>query len=189
MPRCCGRDCDRASLPASNIMSKVHRTVVADNLARVDWAAHSRDGVRSRPLAHRVPDRDSGHYRASGSMIFGTPMRPTCWLLAFTRRSRASDWAIPASASPSTFTVMSYRGCKRMRPRALTKLFKSPKRSARKTLGSKAVANADFGIDRSKNHLMFSMAWRGGRVVECTALEMRHRCKPIGGSNPSLSAN
>jgi hypothetical protein len=33
------------------------------------------------------------------------------------------------------------------------------------------------------------MAWRGGRVVECTALEMRHRCKPIGGSNPSLSAN
>jgi hypothetical protein len=25
-------------------------------------------------------------------------------------------------------------------------------------------------------------------VVECTALEMRHRCKPIGGSNPSLSA-
>src|SRR6185437_5096392 len=31
--------------------------------------------------------------------------------------------------------------------------------------------------------------WRGGRVVECTALEMRHRCKPIGGSNPSLSAN
>ena len=25
---------------------------------------------------------------------------------------------------------------------------------------------------------------RGGRVVECTALEMRHRCKPIGGSNP-----
>lgn len=26
-------------------------------------------------------------------------------------------------------------------------------------------------------------------MVECTALEMRHRCKPIGGSNPSLSAN
>jgi hypothetical protein len=25
-------------------------------------------------------------------------------------------------------------------------------------------------------------------VVECTALEMRHRCKPIGGSNPPLSA-
>jgi hypothetical protein len=24
------------------------------------------------------------------------------------------------------------------------------------------------------------------RVVECAALEMRHRCKPIGGSNPSL---
>src|SRR5712671_3532120 len=31
-------------------------------------------------------------------------------------------------------------------------------------------------------------AWRGGRVVDRTALEMRHRCKPIGGSNPSLSA-
>src|SRR5665213_1155875 len=27
------------------------------------------------------------------------------------------------------------------------------------------------------------------RVVECNALEMRHRCKPIGGSNPSLSAS
>jgi hypothetical protein len=25
-------------------------------------------------------------------------------------------------------------------------------------------------------------------VVDCTALEMRHRCKPIGGSNPPLSA-
>ncbi len=29
---------------------------------------------------------------------------------------------------------------------------------------------------------------RGGRVVECTALEMRHACEGIGGSNPSLSA-
>ena len=28
---------------------------------------------------------------------------------------------------------------------------------------------------------------RGGRVVECTALEMRHARKGIGGSNPSLS--
>jgi hypothetical protein len=26
------------------------------------------------------------------------------------------------------------------------------------------------------------------QVVECTALEIRRRCKPIGGSNPSLSA-
>jgi hypothetical protein len=25
-------------------------------------------------------------------------------------------------------------------------------------------------------------------VVDCTALEMRHGCKPIGGSNPPLSA-
>jgi hypothetical protein len=32
------------------------------------------------------------------------------------------------------------------------------------------------------------MAWRGGRVVECTALEMRHTGNRIGGSNPSLSA-
>lgn len=30
---------------------------------------------------------------------------------------------------------------------------------------------------------------RGGRVVECTALEMRHGGNSIGGSNPSLSAN
>ena len=30
--------------------------------------------------------------------------------------------------------------------------------------------------------------WRGGRVVECTALEMRHTGNRIGGSNPPLSA-
>ena len=30
---------------------------------------------------------------------------------------------------------------------------------------------------------------RGGRAVECTALEMRHACKGIGGSNPPLSAS
>src|SRR5690606_4832489 len=29
---------------------------------------------------------------------------------------------------------------------------------------------------------------RGGRAVECTALEMRHTRKGIGASNPSLSA-
>jgi hypothetical protein len=29
---------------------------------------------------------------------------------------------------------------------------------------------------------------RGGRVVERTALEMRHTCKGIVGSNPTLSA-
>ena len=29
---------------------------------------------------------------------------------------------------------------------------------------------------------------RGGRVVDCTALEMRHGGNSIGGSNPSLSA-
>jgi hypothetical protein len=34
----------------------------------------------------------------------------------------------------------------------------------------------------------FYEAWRGGRVVECTALEMRHTRKGIAGSNPALSA-
>jgi hypothetical protein len=33
-----------------------------------------------------------------------------------------------------------------------------------------------------------TLVWRGGRVVECTALEMRHTGNRIGGSNPSLSA-
>jgi hypothetical protein len=33
-----------------------------------------------------------------------------------------------------------------------------------------------------------SIMRRGGRVVECTALEMRHTGNRIGGSNPSLSA-
>ena len=33
-----------------------------------------------------------------------------------------------------------------------------------------------------------SFSRRGGRVVECTALEMRHRGDSIGGSNPFLSA-
>ncbi len=31
-------------------------------------------------------------------------------------------------------------------------------------------------------------AWRGGRVVECTALEMRRAWKGTVGSNPTLSA-
>ena len=31
--------------------------------------------------------------------------------------------------------------------------------------------------------------WTGGRVVECTALEMRRTCKGIVGSNPTLSAS
>ena len=34
-----------------------------------------------------------------------------------------------------------------------------------------------------------SIVRRGGRVVECTALEMRHTGNRIGGSNPSLSAS
>ena len=31
--------------------------------------------------------------------------------------------------------------------------------------------------------------WTGGRVVDCNGLENRHRGNPIGGSNPSPSAN
>ena len=31
--------------------------------------------------------------------------------------------------------------------------------------------------------------WRGGRVVECTALEMRRAWKGTVGSNPTLSAS
>ena len=53
------------------------------------------------------------------------------------------------------------------------------------TKGSDATFDREKGIDLSKISLMFSMAWRGGRVVDCTALEMRHRCKPIGG--PALA--
>src|SRR5215831_2874234 len=37
--------------------------------------------------------------------------------------------------------------------------------------------------------IAISKTWRGGRVVECTALEMRHTGNRIGGSNPSLSAS
>ncbi len=36
---------------------------------------------------------------------------------------------------------------------------------------------------------MFRPPRRGGRAVECTALEMRHTRKSIEGSNPSLSAS
>jgi hypothetical protein len=46
----------------------------------------------------------------------------------------------------------------------------------------------EHGPDHGGSGPRFGAPWRGGRVVECTALEMRHRCKPIGGSNPSLSA-
>ena len=37
--------------------------------------------------------------------------------------------------------------------------------------------------------LPYHRKWTGGRVVECTALEMRRTCKGIVGSNPTLSAN
>jgi hypothetical protein len=36
--------------------------------------------------------------------------------------------------------------------------------------------------------LPYHRKWTGGRVVECTALEMRRTCKGIVGSNPTLSA-
>ncbi len=45
--------------------------------------------------------------------------------------------------------------------------------------GADAIANP------ARSHHIFR---RGGRVVERTALEMRHTCKGIGGSNPPLSA-
>ena len=45
-----------------------------------------------------------------------------------------------------------------------------------------------FSISPQVDYYAYSMSWRGGRVVECTALEMRHTRKGIGGSNPSLSA-
>src|SRR5207244_12022458 len=41
------------------------------------------------------------------------------------------------------------------------------------------LASRTFGPPRPR---------RGGRVVDCTALEMRHTGNRIGGSNPSLSA-
>ena len=40
----------------------------------------------------------------------------------------------------------------------------------------------------TKDMRRFPARRRGGRVVECTALEMRHTGNRIGGSNPSLSA-
>ncbi len=45
---------------------------------------------------------------------------------------------------------------------------------------------ADAIASRARSH---HISRRGGRVVERTALEMRHTCKGIGGSNPPLSAN
>ena len=40
-----------------------------------------------------------------------------------------------------------------------------------------------------KVHIMGATTSRkGGRAVECTALEMRHTLSGIGGSNPPLSA-
>ena len=40
-----------------------------------------------------------------------------------------------------------------------------------------------------RHRRFWGLAWRGGRVVECTALEMRHTGNRIEGSNPSLSAS
>jgi hypothetical protein len=40
-----------------------------------------------------------------------------------------------------------------------------------------------LALDSADQHIR-----RGGRVVERTALEMRHTCKGIVGSNPTLSA-
>ncbi len=48
-----------------------------------------------------------------------------------------------------------------------------------------------YGISRPVDRVRLACRMtsrRGGRVVECTALEMRHGGNSIGGSNPSLSA-
>ena len=42
--------------------------------------------------------------------------------------------------------------------------------------------------DTPRSNADHGTLWRGGRVVECTALEMRHTGNRIEGSNPSLSA-
>ena len=42
---------------------------------------------------------------------------------------------------------------------------------------------------RDRRSTMALRTRRGGRAVECTALEMRHTGNRIGGSNPPLSAS
>ena len=61
-------------------------------------------------------------------------------------------------------------------------------RGAKRGQGSAKCLFPGFHHASEANHRGFARVRRGGRVVECTALEMRHRCKLIGGSNPSLSA-
>jgi periplasmic divalent cation tolerance protein len=39
-----------------------------------------------------------------------------------------------------------------------------------------------------QKNIAYCQSRRGGRAVECTGLEIRHRGNSIGGSNPSLSA-
>jgi hypothetical protein len=60
---------------------------------------------------------------------------------------------------------------------------------ARATADFATLADLDARQSRAiRPALAFSAGWTGGRVVECTALEMRHTGNRIGGSNPSLSA-
>jgi hypothetical protein len=61
-------------------------------------------------------------------------------------------------------------------------------RRAFKEIGLKKRANGHLVASWLEKGVVISNSWRGGRVVECTALEMRHTGNRIGGSNPSLSA-
>ena len=63
-----------------------------------------------------------------------------------------------------------------------------PRREAAKLSGVCTLVEARELVLRSLR-LIEAPSRRGGRAVECTALEMRHACKGIGGSNPPLSAN
>ena len=54
---------------------------------------------------------------------------------------------------------------------------------------SRLVSRAGCGYLVRRAEMADHAPRRGGRVVECTALEMRHTRKGIGGSNPSLSAS
>src|SRR5829696_3969827 len=59
-----------------------------------------------------------------------------------------------------------------------------------KTIGQQnGSKRAPHRPDEKPDRLITAMVWRGGRAVECTALEMRHTGNRIGGSNPPLSAS
>jgi hypothetical protein len=71
------------------------------------------------------------------------------------------------------------------RPKASSKTSRFQARPDTKML---VTAHGRVYPDTRFNLVTGKASRRGGRVVECTALEMRHRGNSIGGSNPSLSA-